>query len=482
MDAQWTDQVGTVWADEPLADLPKALTLELEVREPEVIAELCKFPDGASRDAFALSALRLGVLALRQASGAIDSAMVKHEGERLLGSIGELLNSNLTQTTNVLQKYFDPHEGDLPQRLQRLLCENGELEKLLSRHLDADDSTIAKTLAQHLGEQSPLFQMLSPSQTDGILASMSQALATALQAQREHILGQFSLDNKESALSRLVAELRDVNGSLRQNLLQVIEDLSKKNQDFQSDVRTTLESFKARREEAARSTTHGIDFEKAVESMLAPLAQRWGDVFEDTTHKTGSKSYCKAGDHVITLGPESAAPNARIVIEAKEDRSYDAAKARAEIHEARENRKAQIGVFVFSKMTVPLEMEPFLRFGPDILVVWDRDDANTDVFLKAAISLARALVVRERAYDERVKADLSQVGVVIQVMTKDMEILADVLTWAGTIKNNSQKILDKVEKVRDNLDKQVETLREHLAAIGQDGREKIPAEGFKTAP
>ena len=105
-------------------------------------------------------------------------------------------------------------------------------------------------------------------------------------------------------------------------------------------------------------------------------------------------------------------------------------------------------------------------------MVWDREDVNTDVFLKAALSLARALVVRERAHDERIKADLNQLGDVIQIMNKDVEILADVLTWAGTIKNNSQKILDKVEKVRDNLDKQVETLKEHLAALGQEEGER----------
>src|SRR6266446_1478138 len=186
MEAQLMDQADMQWTDESPSELAKMLRLELEVREPEVIAELCKYPEGPTRDALALSALRLGVLALRQASGVIDSAMVKHEGERLLGSIGELLNSNMAQTTNVLQKYFDPYEGDLPQRLQRLLCQDGELEKLLTRHLDANDSTIAKTLAQHFGEQSPLFRMLSPSQTDGILAGISQALATSLQAQREH--------------------------------------------------------------------------------------------------------------------------------------------------------------------------------------------------------------------------------------------------------------------------------------------------------
>jgi hypothetical protein len=43
----------------------------------------------------------------------------------------------------------------------------------------------------------------------------------------------------------------------------------------------------------------------------------------------------------------------------------------------------------------------------------------------------------------------------------------------ATIKNNSQKILDKVEKVRDNLDKQVETLKEHLVGLGKRGRKEV---------
>ena len=48
--------------------------------------------DGPDREAFALSALRLGVLALRQATGAVDAASLRQEGERVLGSVRELLS------------------------------------------------------------------------------------------------------------------------------------------------------------------------------------------------------------------------------------------------------------------------------------------------------------------------------------------------------------------------------------------------------
>lgn len=59
---------------------PKTLHLDLTIREPEVIGELHKYHEGTERDEFALSALRIGVLALRQASGVLDANAVRAEG------------------------------------------------------------------------------------------------------------------------------------------------------------------------------------------------------------------------------------------------------------------------------------------------------------------------------------------------------------------------------------------------------------------
>ena len=53
------------------------LVLELTVRDADVIAELSKCGDLDERHDYALSALRLGVLALRQARGEVDSRAIK---------------------------------------------------------------------------------------------------------------------------------------------------------------------------------------------------------------------------------------------------------------------------------------------------------------------------------------------------------------------------------------------------------------------
>jgi hypothetical protein len=64
--------------------LPYSLPLELTVTDPEVVAELNAKQEGPERDEYALGALRLGVLAFKQARGQIDAGTLRHEGERLL--------------------------------------------------------------------------------------------------------------------------------------------------------------------------------------------------------------------------------------------------------------------------------------------------------------------------------------------------------------------------------------------------------------
>jgi hypothetical protein len=52
--------------------VPYSFVLELVVNDPEVISELWAKPEGRERDEYALGALRLGILALRQVRGQID--------------------------------------------------------------------------------------------------------------------------------------------------------------------------------------------------------------------------------------------------------------------------------------------------------------------------------------------------------------------------------------------------------------------------
>lgn len=530
------------------------LFLALTVLDPDVVSALAAYPEGPSRDEMALAALRIGVIALRQARGQIDADAVRRESQRLLSDMQSQLQQHSQavqqQLAGTLKDYFDPENGRFHERVQRLVRKDGELEALLQRQIGGSDSELCKTLAQHFGNDSPLMQVLTPDQSRGLLAALRGLLENQLTEQRKHVLAQFSLDNKDGALARLVSELTENQGELtkllgdkiddvvkefsldvedsalsrlvrnvdraqrtisaefsldnegsalarlkqllestqqaihgnltldeegsslarlKRELMSILESHGKLNATFQEEVKVTLARLTARKEEQARGTRHGVQFEQAVGTFLQDAAAQRGDVLHPVGERVGQIKNCKVGDFVLELGPDSAAPGAKIVIEAKEDQSYDVPAARAECDRARKNRDAQLALFVFSKRTAPEMSEPFANYGDDVLVVWDAEDAASDLYLKLALGVTRALCIRRDRQRSQQAADFQEIDRAVLEIEKRAGNLEQVEKWADTIRARAEDILKHVSTSRGSLTRQVETLQERLDDVRQDG-------------
>lgn len=535
---------------QPSDDLPYSLPLELSVHDPDVIAELCGIPEGPTRDEFAIKALRIGIFALRQARGQLDAELIRRECNRLLsgmeGKLDEHAKTIHDRLGMVLKEYFDPQSGRFSERVDRLVRQDGDLERVLRRQIGGEDSQLCKTLAAHLGLDSPLMKHLSPDQSSGLMSAFRDTFDKQLTIQREHLLSQFSLDNKDGALSRFIRELVEHHGklshSLQGQIKEVVAEFSLDNEDsalsrlvrnvdraqrtitsefslddetsalsrlkrllennneaihghlslddeksalsrlkremlgllkedreinrkFQEEVKGALQAMVARREEAARGTQHGMEFEDVVFEFVQYESQRRGDTAYRTGNATGLLPYCKIGDCVVELGPECAAAGAKIVVEAKEKERYNLSKAREEIKQARNNREAQVGVFVYSKKTAPSGMEPLDRIGSDVFVVWDAENSQSDLFLKAGLSVARALCVRTQRAKEAKTADFSAIDEAILRIQHCAESFDDLEKMTTTIQNNSGKILKKLGSLRKSLEKHVEILEEKTAEL-----------------
>jgi hypothetical protein len=522
---------------------PSVLQLSLVIRDPEVVAECMKHAEGELRHRYAVGALRIGVLALRQASGEVDADKIQREADRLLSNLGDLLSSKTqafqVELSNALQRYFDPESGRLPQRLEKLVSDGGELDSLLQNHLGVDTSTIARTLSQHLGADSPLFRLLSPNQREGLQASLTSSIDALLKDHRTRILNEFSLDSRESALSRFLSEVTDANGKLRKDLeedftqvrrefsldneegalsrlvgrvekvqdniaaqfsndnqdsaisrmsrilestqgeiqrrltlddatsplcilrrelMEVVQALNTSNASFQAEVRDALVKLTARREEASRTTTHGSDFQDEVGKILAREAQKAGDIYEDTATRVGLIPNCKVGDHLITLGPDSAAPGACIAVETKASKSYSLAKALEEMDTARRNRGAQIGIFIFSRESAPAEIQDLARYGSDIVVVWDETEPTSDALLRAALSMARALTIRISSANAEEAISLEAIDRAVNIVNKEIDSLSEIIATAGTIEKGGEKIRKRAELISQRVHEQIQVL------------------------
>jgi hypothetical protein len=502
---------------------PAGLILTLHISDPELCAELEEHEEGRPRHDFAVSALKIGTLALRHAKGRIDAERIREEGERLLENLGSALAEHqrglVQQLTSNLKEYFDPQSGRFNERIERLIKQDGDLEQLLGRQVGADGSELVRTLTAHIGEHSPLMQMLDPQASDGLRSTISAAVALTLTEQRDRILEEFSLDNKAGALSRLVAELNhqhaQASGSLaerveqvvaefsldrensalsrlvrrieqaqkqissefsldednsalarmRRELLGVIDSLQKANNQFQEQVLQKLTEATARKEESRRSTRHGHDFEDAVFAEIETACRAAGDIATHTGHTTGLIKNCKKGDVVVELGCEHAAAGARIVIEAKEQASFSLKDALAEIVEARKNREASVGLSILSARTAPHGFGPLARHGNDVLVTWDPDDPATDIIFTAGLSVAKAICTRAKAQRDSEAADFEAIERAIRNIEKRAEDLEQISTWAGTIYSNGDKIVKKVASMKDDLVRQIVTLDEKIGDL-----------------
>jgi hypothetical protein len=327
---------------------------------------------------------------------------------------------------------LDNKDGALTRLITQLTSNHGDLSKDIQTKIDV----IIKEFS--LNEEN---------------SALSRLVQNVTQAQRT-ITNEFSLDSDTSCLSRLKRELKD--------LLDVSE---KKNQLFQEEVKVSLAKIVVQREEADRSTRHGLAFEDAVCEFIIRQSQHAGDVATPIGHTTGLIKNCRVGDCLIELGPDSAAPGALIAVEAKEKDNYSLAQAREEIETARKNRGADWGVFVFSRKTAPPNLEPFARYGSDFIVVWDAEDVSTDVFLKAGIIAARALCFRTERQSAAQQVDFETIDKAILEIEKRAGNLDEVRKCAETIKSSSEKILDRVRIDREALDKQLEILRERVGDL-----------------
>ena len=340
-------------------------------------------------------------------------------------------------------------------------------------------------------------KLLSPTEANGLLAQVASTVQEALSEQRLVILREFSLDEKDSALSRLVGEFSldddhsamnrlskiltsatdrigrnltlDDDGSalsrLKRELQATIDRLVRDNAEFHTQMREAIAKIDTRKKADAVTPRHGLEFEARLGEVIAAEAQRLGDVHEPTGDAPGLIKHCKIGDHVVALGADSVAAKARIVWEAKDKRGVSVRAALDEIGDARRNRQAQIGVFVFSAQTAPASLSTLQRYGSDILVVWDSNDPASDLVLRVAYSLARALAVRERESDQTSQAAVAEIERASRAIEKQVSYLDDVRKWAETVRGHGEKIADRSARMVEELAREVERLDAQVAAM-----------------
>ncbi len=397
----------------------------LTIADPALAAGLAE-RDGAERAAIVERAIRIGLLAIQDATTTVDVDVVRREFEKLVAQTSAVNEQAARAVEEVLRANFADGDGRLPRTLERFLGDRGALRQFVNELFDETkrDSAIGRIgglLGRYFdGDQSKLAQLLDPTRLGSPLHQFRQEIADGFKGVHERL--------------------------------------------------TALEAAsRARSDERSRSAAKGADFEDLLADLLGDVARGAGDLLDRTSTETGAVLGSKKGDFVLTLDPRlSRGADLRIAIEAK-DRTMSQRAMRSELREARENRSAAVAVAIWSPAHAPNGVAPFAMLGDDVHVVID-PEAPDRAYLEAAIRLARLLALG--TLDEHdVDVDAAAVARALTGVREQLEAIRALKAQLTSVSNATKAVWTGLDQLRTGI----------LARVAEAEAELQPATCQRTA-
>ena len=140
-------------------------------------------------------------------------------------------------------------------------------------------------------------------------------------------------------------------------------------------------------------------------------------------------------------------------------------RALQELDDARKNRQAEVGVFVFSRQSAPDDLLPLKRYGNNVIVVWDANDPASDPYLHAALEFAKAFCADRGRKTTVGDVDFDAIEKAVLAIEKAAGNLDVINSSAETIQKQADKILDRVRKDRKHFALQIDRLRDAAERI-----------------
>lgn len=261
----------------------------------------------------------------------------------------------------------------------------------------------------------------------------------ALTGMRETLQEQFSTDNEDSALKRIF------------NI----------SAEHYARIHDEIKELKIRKKSQRETSQGGKVFEGTLGEVLVKLASDAGDRYEATVDAVGYLKGAKVGDFVVTLGEQSHAPGIAIAIEAKRDDKYTIKMVLDECRRCRENRRAQVAIFVWDETYGRNKNQPpLMRYDHDIVVLWNEDNPDTDVYVQAAYWLARGLCQLKTQSQQTHQAMLqAQADATIDQIDKLDNVLTKIRQAGEKAAKESQFVMTQTNTLQGMLKGYVETLR-----------------------
>lgn len=218
------------------------------------------------------------------------------------------------------------------------------------------------------------------------------------------------------------------------------------------EIKHALGIEQGRKEEESRGHVKGQSFQEDLYQVVAKLAPDLEDMPDFVANNAVRNG--KAGDHLITLGQTSGAPDLKLVVEVK-DRELSLKKAIEEVAHAKENRGAAVGIFVWTKGCEPVEVGDFRMIDDDFYCTANKEDLDTGrplLFLEAAYKVARMMAVLKTRKEVAGRFDAAQLQAHVAAIVKEIDCLAKLAKKAGSMRKNGEELEEALLDMHAKLD------------------------------
>jgi hypothetical protein len=195
-----------------LTATPEDVAVRIGDRRPESLTLFGGLSEEQGHQ-LATDAWTVGLRALANAYAQAQETRLQDIGKALVEEIDQQLKAHIAgqqQTiATVLGKFFDPTDGQVTQRLAAFVDDQGVLARLLDKYLAPQNSVLAQTLAREVGESSPLFRKLSPTDSEGLVKVLEAQLRGVMNDGHAELVRALDPLAEDGAVARFLKSLRD---------------------------------------------------------------------------------------------------------------------------------------------------------------------------------------------------------------------------------------------------------------------------------
>ncbi len=409
---------------------PDRLVVEhLELSDPDLVRFVGERAE-MERPELVERALRIGLLAVRDAGLTVNVDVIEKEFARLVQQIDDRNEKASQALAQALRESFAEDGGKLPRTLERFLGDQGALRRLVADLFDEGrrDSAIGRL---------------------------------------NDLMGRY-FDGDGSRLAQLLDPTR-----LGSPLYQFRSEVSKGFEDLAGRIQALEKVSETRASERAKSAAKGIDFEDVLEDLLGDISRGLGDGLERTGTLPGETIKGKKGDFVLTVDPSrTRGADLRVVIESK-DRPMSTRQVTEELAAARHNRSAQAAVIVFSPQHAPANVDPLAIVNRDVWCVVD-PAAPDRLPLECAVRLARIFAL-DALRDRPVEVDVAAVDRALDGIRTQLSAIQGMKSNLTSITTATTKVSADLDGLRVGILRSVTQIEEEVKAAAAGVPQRVPA-------